>query len=102
MGDVANIVELSSDSSLLNNIPHWTRTKRSASNNRYVELMLVADRYTTQRYGDFTEQYLLSVAYLVSRNDAQLLYTHLTDFIINNSTTKLTCKLLGFSAESCC
>ena len=57
----------SSDSSLLNHIPHWTRTKRSTSNNRYVELMLVADRYTTQAYGNFTEQYLLSVAYLVRR-----------------------------------
>ena len=48
------------------NISHSTRTKRSTSNNRYVELMLVADRYTTETYGDFTEQYLLSVAYLVS------------------------------------
>ena len=61
-----DVVELFFSDSSLSNIPHLTRTKRSTLSKRYVELMLVADRYTTEAYGSFTEQYLLSIAYLVS------------------------------------
>lgn len=43
-----------------------TRNKRSAAEKRYLEVMLVADNYTATTYGDFTEQYLMSVAYLIS------------------------------------
>ena len=46
---------------------HFTRTKRSTSNNRYVEVMMVADRYTTEAYGNFTEQYIMAVVNLVSK-----------------------------------
>ena len=33
--------------------------------------MIVADRYTTEAYGNFTDQYLVSVAYLVRENVLQ-------------------------------
>ncbi|XP_028406010.1 A disintegrin and metalloproteinase with thrombospondin motifs 6-like [Dendronephthya gigantea] len=70
------------DNSSPNAIPHVTRKKRSASDNRYVEVLVVADRYTTEAYGNFTEQYLMSVVYLLnavmqddSIGDVKVIYT---------------------------